>query len=143
MMLIELNSRSVELLPQGLSENVRWPFVVHSQIWPPAGAVAGGAGAAAKSGAAMGAEAGAGAGAAVDAGTGVGADADASVGAATDFAGNGLAVAGFAGACELLGANLLELTAKATATQATDTAPMIHGRRSLCLSIVQLCAGDS
>ena len=49
-------------------------------------------------------------------------------------AGKGPALVGL-GAGELLGATLAELTAKATATQATDTPPMIHGRRSLCLSI--------
>jgi hypothetical protein len=26
-------SRSVDLLPHGLSEKVLWPFIVHSQIW--------------------------------------------------------------------------------------------------------------
>jgi hypothetical protein len=47
------------------------------------------------------------------------------------------------GAGERFGASLVELTVKATATQATDTPPMIHGRRSLCLSMARLCAGDS
>jgi hypothetical protein len=37
MMLIGLISRSVDFAPQGLSENVFCPFVVHSQTWPPDG----------------------------------------------------------------------------------------------------------
>ena len=52
MMLIELNSRSEALGPHGLSENVFWPFVVHSQISLAGGAL-GCTGAAANAGAGM------------------------------------------------------------------------------------------
>jgi len=67
-------SRSVALPPQGLSENVLWPFVVHSQIWLPdaMGAPAG----------CTGSSVSAGSGGGVVAGTGAGAGADTAMGAA-------------------------------------------------------------
>ena len=131
MMLIGLISRSVDFAPQGLSENVFCPFVVHSQTWPPDGT--GGA----KGSTGAGAAAGAGTAAAMSAVTGadgVGGGATAATGI-----GEGGRVA-WIGAWAAPGANLYEPTVTAAATQASNNPEKIHGKRSFCLPMARLCA---
>jgi hypothetical protein len=129
-------SRTKGLSPHGLPEKVLRPLIVHSQIWPldAAGGVAGGVctvGIAATAGSI------AGAGSGTEAGAGAGVEV-----AATS--------AGCAGAAAWLGAGniagaflLVELTAIATATAASISPPVIHGRRSPALPIAGLSSEGS
>jgi hypothetical protein len=124
--LIGPNSRSEDFSPQGLFENVFWPFVVHSHICP-----------AATCGCAKGCTALA---------CGVAPGGAAGDNCSAGNCGNGLvdiaetagrisAIAGLAAGKVFGAVRLLEPTVTATAIAAVEIAPKIQGARSLYLSI--------
>lgn len=123
-MLTGPSSRSADFSPQGLFENVFWPFVIHSQIWP-----------AATTGCVNDCMAGAsGWGCAVVAAANVSANGGAGSGGA-DAIGNIFPIAEL-GARRAFGAvRLLEPRVIASAIAAVAIAPRIQGARSLYLSM--------
>jgi hypothetical protein len=122
--LIGPNSRSEDFSPQGLFENVFWPFVIHSHICPAAicGCVIGCRAWAWTAGGAVGGNC-----SAVNCGDGLRDIAEA--------AGTIAAIAGL-GAGRVFGADrLFEPTVIAIAIAAVEIPPKIQGARSLNLSI--------
>ena len=102
----------VDFVPQGLSENVLTPFVIHSQIWLLC----------------LGAACGACTGAGVD-----GADSDTAAGV---DAGAG-APEVLAALSDELGVGIADATLIATATPAMSTPRRVQGKRPLCFFIAQ------
>jgi hypothetical protein len=122
--LIGPNSRSEDFSPQGLFENVFWPFVVHSHICPAAicGCVIGCTAWACTAGGAVGGNC-----SAVNCGDGLW--------GVTEAAGTIAAIAGLGGGRVFGADRLFEPTVIATAIAAVEIPPKIQGARSLYLSI--------